>query len=132
MPRPFNGSIQRETPQWVLDNWMSEGKDTWLNAEQALKEGLVHEIYDGVIKKPPSAAYSQEEQAAYYDSHLIQEEPGTHEPQGLGEPITNHDMDKNKIIVLFAQAGIPLGEQVSALYGGHVFLWRTCSRRYRA
>ncbi|MEQ9466606.1 MAG: Clp protease ClpP [Ekhidna sp.] len=59
--------------QWVLDNWMEHGKDTWFTADEALKAGLVDEIEDGLVSE-------NEEQevrniAARYDDELMPTEP---------------------------------------------------------
>jgi ATP-dependent Clp endopeptidase proteolytic subunit ClpP len=53
--------------QWVLDNWMQEGVDQWFTADQAMKAGLVSEVYGSKVKPPAQAAEgSFGEMAAHY------------------------------------------------------------------
>ena len=37
----------------IQDSWMQRGKDSWFNASEAIKNKLVDEVFDGVIKKSP-------------------------------------------------------------------------------
>ena len=37
----------------IQDSWMQRGKDSWFNATEAIKNKLVDEVFDGLIKKSP-------------------------------------------------------------------------------
>ena len=37
----------------IQDSWMIRGKDSWFNATEAIKNKLVDEVFDGVIKNSP-------------------------------------------------------------------------------
>jgi len=56
--------------EYILKNWMTEGKDTWFTAEQALKEGLIDEIIDGNVVPLEKEQASLVELAAHYDQFL--------------------------------------------------------------
>lgn len=59
-------STTKKKAEWILENWMAEGKDTWFTAEQALKEGLIDEIVDGKVKPLEKEQASLLEMAAHY------------------------------------------------------------------
>lgn len=49
---------------------MQRGKDTWFNASDALKEKLVDDIFDGVIKQSPKKRTDLEEVWKYYNLQI--------------------------------------------------------------
>lgn len=73
---------KKET-EWILKNWMAEGKDTWFTAEQALKEGLIDEIIEGNIKPLEKEQATLMEMAAHYQQYL---------------DTTENKMDREKLI----------------------------------
>lgn len=56
--------------QYILDNWMKEGKDTWFSAKEALEEGLIDEIIEGNVVPLEKEQASLMELAAHYQSQL--------------------------------------------------------------
>jgi ATP-dependent Clp endopeptidase proteolytic subunit ClpP len=61
-----------KSTEWIKKNWMAEGKDTWINAEQAKKNNLIDEIVDAKVKiKPDEKAMSNVvEMVAHYDAAI--------------------------------------------------------------
>jgi ATP-dependent Clp endopeptidase proteolytic subunit ClpP len=54
--------------QWILDNWLSDGKDHWFTAQEAKDAGLVDEVYDAKADASrPQAAWPIKKIAAFYD-----------------------------------------------------------------
>ena len=49
---------------------MQRGKDTWFNATDAVKQKLVDEIFDGVIKKSPAKSKNAEEVWQFYNLQI--------------------------------------------------------------
>lgn len=116
--------------QWVQDNWMPEGRDTWFSAEKALEEGLVHEVYDSRLADLPAKA-SFSEAVAFYDSVLVapraatpvkppaktdknvQPAPAAPKPQAI--KTNTNIMDKSKFILMLAGLGITFGDAVASL-----------------
>lgn len=62
-------STTKKKTDWILENWMAEGKDTWFTAEQALKEGLIDEIVDGNVKPLEKETANLLEMAAHYQQY---------------------------------------------------------------
>lgn len=54
----------------IESTWMQRGKDNWFNAEQALKNKLVDEIFDGSIKKAPSKIKNAHEVWQFYNKQI--------------------------------------------------------------
>lgn len=54
----------------IQNTWMQRGKDTWFNASDALKEKLVDDIFDGVIKQSPKKRTDLEEVWKYYNLQI--------------------------------------------------------------
>ena len=50
--------------------WMQRGKDTWFNASDAVKQKLVDEIFDGVIKKSPKKKENVREVWQFYNIQI--------------------------------------------------------------
>lgn len=42
--------------KWIQDNWLSEGKDNWFTAEEAIKNGLADDKTPAVVKNLPKLA----------------------------------------------------------------------------
>lgn len=57
------------TEQWVLDNWLSDGRDHWLTAQEAKDFGLVDELFDAGADVP-QAAWGLRRIAAFYNERL--------------------------------------------------------------
>lgn len=55
---------------YILKNWMPEGKDTWFTPEQALAEGLIDDIIEGNVKPLEKEQASLMEMAAHYNQFL--------------------------------------------------------------
>lgn len=56
--------------EYILKNWMTDGKDTWFSAEDALKEGLIDDIIDGNVVPLKKEQASLVELAAHYEQFL--------------------------------------------------------------
>lgn len=54
----------------IKSDWMQRGKDNWFNAEQALKNKLVDEIFDGSIKKSPAKIKSEQDAWQFYNTQI--------------------------------------------------------------
>jgi ATP-dependent Clp endopeptidase proteolytic subunit ClpP len=68
--------------QWILENWMAEGKDTWLTAEEALEAKLINGIIEGNVKPMPKTANaSLLDMAAHYQQQLDQNENSMNKEQ---------------------------------------------------
>jgi ATP-dependent Clp endopeptidase proteolytic subunit ClpP len=80
--------------QWILDNWMPEGKDKWFTAKEALDAGLVDEIVPGDAKPLPKedASMSLIEMAAHYSETLSAEIDNNND--------NNEPMKKEELIAL--------------------------------
>lgn len=50
--------------------WMQRGKDTWFNATDAVKQKLVDEIFDGVIKKSPKKKDNAKDVWQFYNLQI--------------------------------------------------------------
>lgn len=70
-----------KTEQWVMDNWLTDGKDHWFTAQEAKDAGLVDEIYN-VEGDAPSASWELPRIAAFYNEKL----PLNHNSQNKTEP----------------------------------------------
>lgn len=58
---------------WILENWMAEGKDKWFTATEAKKAGLIDEVLPNTKQKDKAAAYtSMEDLAAFFDQTLLE------------------------------------------------------------
>lgn len=55
--------------QWVMDNWLTDGKDHWFTAQEAKDAGLIDEIYN-VDAESPSASWELPRIAAFYNEKL--------------------------------------------------------------
>jgi len=53
--------------QWILDNWMADGKDKWFTAQEAVDAGLVKRKIKGKALPLPKESASYYEIAAHYD-----------------------------------------------------------------
>lgn len=92
---------------WILENWMAEGEDTWFTAKEALKAGLIDGIYKGKLKEEPKKAEWME-MAAFYAESLQEEETDTQPNQN------NHHMDKKELIALLGLEEDATDEQIKA------------------
>lgn len=54
----------------IQNTWMQRGKDTWFNATDAVKQKLVDEIFDGVIKKSPKKKDNAKEVWQFYNLQI--------------------------------------------------------------
>ena len=54
----------------IQAEWMQRGKDTWFNASDAVKQKLVDEIFDGVIKKSPKKKENAKEVWQFYNLQI--------------------------------------------------------------
>jgi ATP-dependent Clp protease protease subunit len=54
--------------KWILENWMPEGKDTWLTDKEALAAGLIDGILPGIASEPKDTNFKQ--MVAHYDGAL--------------------------------------------------------------
>jgi ATP-dependent Clp endopeptidase proteolytic subunit ClpP len=54
----------------VQSDWMQRGKDNWFNADAALKNKLVDEIFDGSIKKAPTKIKNAQDLWQFYNSQI--------------------------------------------------------------
>jgi ATP-dependent protease ClpP protease subunit len=65
--------------EWVLKNWMSEGRDTWFSADDAIKEGLADRKIGAVVKALPKIEASMNwlEVAATLDKHFFDKPEST-------------------------------------------------------
>ncbi len=54
----------------IQDKWMQRGKDTWFNANDAVQQKLVDEIFDGVIKKSPKKNKNPQEVWQFYNLQI--------------------------------------------------------------
>lgn len=57
-----------KTEKWVMDNWLSDGKDHWFTAEEALEANLVDEVIESRGKMAASTDLKMV--AAFYDEQL--------------------------------------------------------------
>lgn len=59
-----------QTEQWVMDNWLADGKDHWFTAEEALRANLIDEI---IASEKPAADATMElpRIAAFYSEQLL-------------------------------------------------------------
>jgi ATP-dependent Clp endopeptidase proteolytic subunit ClpP len=57
----------KRSVEYILKEWMPEGKDTWFNAEQAFAEGLIDEVIEGSIKPLEKEQATLVEMAAHYN-----------------------------------------------------------------
>lgn len=85
--------------QWVKDNWLAEGKDTWFTADEALEAGLIHAIYDSdnPIKDLPEET-SFAEMVAHYDTRI--------NGGGLPPKPNKQFMNKEQMLLMLASVGI--------------------------
>lgn len=67
-------------PDSLIDEWLSEGRQGWLNADNAMLYGIVDEIVDGEAELPPVPADSAEYRAValFYPNNTNQEDPQMH------------------------------------------------------
>jgi ATP-dependent Clp endopeptidase proteolytic subunit ClpP len=54
----------------VQSDWMQRGKDNWFNAEAALENKLVDEIFDGSIKKSPTKIKNEQDAWQFYNTQI--------------------------------------------------------------
>ena len=54
----------------IQNAWMQRGKDTWFNATDAVKQKLVDEIFDGVIKKSPKKKDNAKDVWQFYNLQI--------------------------------------------------------------
>lgn len=67
-------------PDSLIDEWLSEGRQGWLNADNAMLYGIVDEIVDGEAELPPVPADSAEYRAValFYPNNTNQEDSQMH------------------------------------------------------
>jgi ATP-dependent Clp endopeptidase proteolytic subunit ClpP len=54
----------------IQNSWMQRGKDTWFTAADAVKQKLVDQIFDGVIKKSPKKKDNAKEVWQFYNLQI--------------------------------------------------------------
>lgn len=54
----------------IQDTWMQRGKDSWFNATEAIKQKLVDEVFDGIIKKSPKKNNDPQEVWKFYNLQI--------------------------------------------------------------
>lgn len=60
-----------KTEQWIMDNWLSDGKDHWFTAQEAKAVGLVDEVYEvKADTASPQASWPLRRIAAFYEERL--------------------------------------------------------------
>ncbi|MGL6123945.1 MAG: head maturation protease, ClpP-related [Shewanella sp.] len=103
-------SKTKKDAQWILDNWMAEGKDTWLTAEEALEANLIDGILEGNVKPMPKTATANLlEMAAHYQTQLDQNENSMNKEhlQALGLKPDATDAEITAAIAAFKTATPP-------------------------
>jgi len=75
-----------ETAEWVQENWMKDGMDSWFTAEQASKAGLVDEVYGSKVKSGEATA-DFSKMAAHYEGQVSNLEPS--------EEVTNSNFNNS-------------------------------------
>lgn len=84
-----------KTEQWVIDNWLSDGKEHWFTAEEALELKLVDEVFDAdEISEAPKAAWGTQRVAAFYKERLS------------NSPINQNDSNMKKTIAALNATGL--------------------------
>lgn len=58
---------------WIIKNWMAEGKDTWFSDDAAVTEMLADEVVQGKIKPLVKEAATFMEMAAHYEQQFENE-----------------------------------------------------------
>lgn len=56
--------------QWILDNWLADGKDHWFTAQEAKDAGLVDEVYDAQ-QDAPQMGWPLQKIAAFYNDTIL-------------------------------------------------------------
>lgn len=52
---------------WIIKNWMAEGKDTWFTEDEAKRDSLADEVVEGKVKPLHKEAATFYEMAAHYE-----------------------------------------------------------------
>lgn len=63
------GSKTGRSTNWVIENWLSDGKDHWFNAEEARQAKLVDEVYQVELQSPDQSLPARK-MAAFYNQSL--------------------------------------------------------------
>ena len=74
----LRSALQRTAvPDALIDEWLAEGRQGWLNAEEAKLYGIVDEIVDGEAELPPVPADDEKYRAValFYPENTQQKEP---------------------------------------------------------
>ena len=74
----LRSSLERTAvPSDLIDEWLSEGRQGWLNADEAKLYGIIDEIVEGEAELPPVPADSDEYRAValFYPESKQQKEP---------------------------------------------------------
>ena len=81
--------------QWILDNWMADGKDKWFTAEEARDAKLIKRIIPGKAKPMPKEEATYYEMAAHYEQFFKNENTMNREEliALLGLPATATDAE---------------------------------------
>lgn len=85
--------------KWVMDNWLTDGKDHWFSAQEALDAGLIDEIIQVAGKMAAVTDGDLKMVAAFYEEQLLEQ--------------TNKQTDatmKNSIVALNATGHVKLPE----------------------
>jgi ATP-dependent protease ClpP protease subunit len=63
-----------KTAEWVLENWMAEGQDTWFTAKEAEKSGLIDSVFGNRVKpmkeESAEAAFDFSKLVAHYEAQV--------------------------------------------------------------
>lgn len=59
--------IEKET---IQNTWLQRGKDTWLNASEAVNQKLADGVFDGLIKKSPKKKENAKEVWQFYNLQI--------------------------------------------------------------
>ena len=74
----LRSALQRTAvPDALIDEWLAEGRQGWLNADEAKLYGIVDEIVDGEAELPPVPADDEKYRAValFYPENTQQKEP---------------------------------------------------------
>lgn len=92
-----------KTEQWVMDNWLTDGKDHWFTAQQAKAEGLVDEIYYVEDAEIPSASWELPRIAAFYNERLSEGAPA---PKSDKTTVQQTEISMKKVIAALTESNL--------------------------